>query len=103
MGKQKSRKAAAQKASKPQHLTASAPPKTTAFTFGEPVPVPVPVGDAAGHRRHQEDGLEDVQQGGAAHHEGLYPGFHAVGGFGRVPQGGGPGALSLGRDDQRCV
>ena len=39
MGKQKSRKAAAQKASKPQQLTASAPPKTTAFTFGEPVPV----------------------------------------------------------------
>ncbi len=39
MGKQKSRKANAQKASKPQQLTASAPPKTTAFTFGEPVPV----------------------------------------------------------------
>ena len=39
MGKQKSRKANAQKASKPQQLNASAPPKTTAFTFGEPVPV----------------------------------------------------------------
>lgn len=28
-----------QKASRPQQLTAGAPPKTTAFTFGEPVPV----------------------------------------------------------------
>ncbi|EHW6151771.1 Presumed portal vertex protein, partial [Salmonella enterica] len=39
MGKQKSRKAAAQKARAPQQLKASAPQKMEAFTFGEPVPV----------------------------------------------------------------
>ncbi len=39
MGKQKSRKAAAQKASKSQLLPANAPPKKIAFTFGEPVSV----------------------------------------------------------------
>lgn len=39
MGKQKSRKAAAQKARAPQQLKASAPQKIEAFTFGEPVPV----------------------------------------------------------------
>lgn len=39
MGKQKSRKAAVQKARAPQQLTASAPQKMEAFTFGEPVPV----------------------------------------------------------------